>query len=595
MPNFSKERFLFYNKKYSNILFKVAFITSLIGMFLFIADFGFDKSEYIQKLFNTYYFIVIALGIIATIFRYLERLKKIKRSVIIFDVVTILITLMILYAHFLGVDAHKHISFLYNDNWVKFAIILTFIREFSEKSINYKSTRLNPAQLFIASFLGIIFLGTLLLMLPNATYQGISFLDALFTSTSAVCVTGLIVVDTGSYFTTFGQSIILCLIQAGGIGILTIASYFSYFFKGGATYENQLTLGDMTGANKLGEVFSTLKRILTITFSIELFAAILIYSSLDKNLFASFFEKLFFSVFHAVSAFCNAGFSTLPNSLYETGFRYNYMLQGIIITAFILGGLGFPIVVNIIKYLKYFVSRKIFYFTGKKLSHKPWVLNLNSRITLVTTTVLTVVGTILFYINEFNNTLAEHKGVGKFITALFGAATPRTAGFNTVDMTALNFSTVMMLFLLMWIGASPASTGGGIKTNTFAIATLNFFSLARGKSKIEVFRREIADISVRRAFAVIALSLLVVGTGIILISIFDSDKSLIDIAFECFSAYSTVGLSLGITSSLSSMSKLTIIAVMFIGRVSMLTLLIAVFKKIKHKNYKYPVEELTIN
>lgn len=570
-------------------------MTSVIGIFLFIADFGFNKSEHVQRLFNTYYFIVIALGIIATVLRYFERLKKIKRSVIIFDVATILVTLIILYAHFLGEDAHKHISSLYNDNWVKFAIILTFIREFSEQNINYKSTRLNPAQLFIVSFLGIIILGALLLMLPNATYQGISFLDALFTSTSAVCVTGLIVVDTGSYFTIFGQSIILCLIQAGGIGILTIASYFSYFFKGGATYENQLTLGDMTGANKLGEVFSTLKRILTITFSIELLAAILIYSSLDKSLFASFFERLFFSVFHSVSAFCNAGFSTLTNSLYETGFRYNYMLQGVIITAFVLGGLGFPIVVNIIKFLKYFVAKKVFYFTGEKQSHKPWVLNLNSRITLVTTMLLTVVGTMLFYINEYNNTLAEHKGIGKIITALFGAATPRTAGFNTVDMTALNFSTVMLLFLLMWIGASPASTGGGIKTNTFAIATLNFFSLARGKSKIEVFRREIAPISVRRAFAVISLSLLVIGTGVILISIFDSDKNLLDIAFECFSAYSTVGLSLGITASLSSMSKLTIIAVMFIGRVSMLTLLIALFKKVKHKNYKYPVEELTIN
>lgn len=595
MPNFNRERFLFFSKKYSNVLFQIAFITSVLGMLLFIVDFGFDKSEQIQKLFNSYYFVVIALGIVATTLRYLERLKKIKRSVIVFDAVTILATLIILYAHFLGEDAHKHISFLYDDNWVKFAIILTFIREFSEQNISYKSTRLNPAQLFIVSFFSIIILGALLLMLPNATYQGISFLDALFTSTSAVCVTGLIVVDTGSYFTIFGQSIILCLIQAGGIGILTIASYFSYFFKGGATYENQLTLGDMTGANKLGEVFSTFKRILSITVSIELLAATLIYSSLDKSLLNSFFERFFFSVFHSVSAFCNAGFSTLTNSLYETGFRYNYMLQGVIIVAFVLGGLGFPIVVNIIKYLKYFITRKVFYITGKKQTHKPWVLNLNSRITLVTTTVLTVVGTVLFYINEYNNTLVEHKGVGKFITALFGAATPRTAGFNTVDMTALHFSTVMLLFLLMWIGASPASTGGGIKTNTFAIATLNFLSLARGKSKIEVFRREIADISVRRAFAVISLSLLVIGVGVILISIFDSEKSLLNIAFECFSAYSTVGLSLGITASLSPFSKLTIIMVMFVGRVSMLTLLIAVFKKVKQKNYKYLVEELTIN
>jgi trk system potassium uptake protein len=506
-----------------------------------------------------------------------------------------LATLAILYAHFFGEEAHRHISFLYNDNWVKFAIILTFIREFSEQDLNYKQTRLNPAQLFIASFLGIILVGTLLLLLPNATYDGISFLDALFTSTSAVCVTGLIVVDTGSYFTTFGQTVILFLIQAGGIGILTVASYFSYFFKGGASYDNQLTLSDMTGAKKLGEVFSTLRRILLITFSIEAVAALLIFLSLEGQLFNSLFEKLFFSFFHAISAFCNAGFSTLPNSLYETGFRYNYSLQSIIILTFVLGGLGFPIVVNIIKYLKYFVIRKLFIVSGGHKKYRPWVLNLNSRITLITTGTLTLFGTLIFYFIELDNTLAEHKGIGKVVTALFGAATPRTAGFNTVDMAALNFSTVMMVFLLMWIGASPASTGGGIKTNTFAIATLNFLSLAKGKSKIEVFRREIAETSVRRAFAVIALSLLVIGAGIFLISVFDSDKKLLDIAFECFSAYSTVGLSLGITAKLSAASKFVIIGVMFIGRVSMLTLLIAVFKKAKQQNYRYPVEELTIN
>ena len=208
---------------------------------------------------------------------------------------------------------------------------------------------------------------------------------------------------------------------------------------------------------------------------------------------------------------------------------------------------------------------------------------------------LTIVGTIMFYIIEYHNTLQEHHGIGKFITALFGATTPRTAGFNTIDMSALHFSTVMMIFLLMWVGASPASTGGGIKTNTFAIAILNFLSLAKGKAKIEVYRREIADISVRRAFAVISLSLLVIGLAIMLISIFDSEKSLLDIAFECFSAYSTVGLSLGITASLSGFSKLVLIVVMFVGRVSMLSILIAVVRKVKEQNYRYPKEEISIN
>jgi len=385
------------------------------------------------------------------------------------------------------------------------------------------------------------------------------------------------------------------LIQIGGLGILTFASYFSYFFKGGSTYENQLTLSDVTGSNKLGEVFSTLKKILVITFSIELVAALLIYLSIKGTLFKTFGDQLFFSVFHSISAFCNAGFSTLPNNLFESGFKYNYFLQTVIILAFVLGGLGFPIVVNILKYLKYFFLKRLLNFSNKKHPYKPWVLNINSRITLVTTLTLTIIGTIGFFISEYHNVLADHHGIGKFITALFGATTPRTAGFNTIDMSALSFSTVMMIFLLMWVGASPASTGGGIKTNTFAIAILNFISLAKGKDKIEIYRREIADISVRRAFAVISLSLFVIGLAIMLISIFDKEKSLLDIAFECFSAYSTVGLSLGITAQLSTISKFVIIGVMFVGRVSMLSILIAVIKKVKEKNYRYPKEEITIN
>lgn len=575
-------------------LYRLVFILSLLGLFLFIFDYGFEQSPGVQRILNASYFVILLLGVLTSVLRYTTKEKKIKKSVLAFDIMSVFITLLVLYIHFFSEEAHRHLSFLYNDNWVKFVIILTFVREFSEQSINFKRTVLNPAQLFIISFLSIILLGAFLLMLPNATYTDISFLDALFTSTSAVCVTGLIVVDTGSYFTLFGQTIILFLIQIGGLGILTFASYFSYFFKGGSTYENQLTLSDVTG-DKLGQVFSTLKRILAITFFIELTSAALIFTSLNKALFQSFSERLFFSVFHSISAFCNAGFSTLPNNLYEEGFKYNYYLQTVIVVTLILGGLGFPIVVNILKYIKYYFTKRVFYFGHKKKEYIPWVINLNSRIALVTTISLTVVGTIIFYINEYSNTLAAHHGFGKFITALFGAATPRTAGFNTIDMSALNFSTIMMIFLLMWVGASPASTGGGIKTNTFAVAILNFISLARGKSKIEIFRREIADISVRRAFAVIALSLLVIGLAIMLISIFDSDKSLLNIAFECFSAYSTVGLSLGITAKLSALSKLVIIVVMFVGRVSMLSILIAVFKKVKQQNYRYPKEEITIN
>lgn len=574
------------------LFYRIAFWISLTGLIAIVSDFGFYQNDFSQRLLDTFYFLVLAIGLISTFSRYIQDRKLFKRKAFIFDLVSVGFTFWLYYLFlFVGVPFQTDLI-LENPIWVKIAVLFTFIREFSELKINFNRTFLNPAQLFIISFLVIILIGSLLLILPNATYDGISYLDALFTSTSAVCVTGLVVVDTGTHFTLFGQTIIMILIQVGGLGILTFASYLSYFFKGGSSYENQLALSDMTSSRKLGEVFSTLKYIILITFGIEFFSGALIYTSIDSSNFASQSDQLFFSAFHSISAFCNAGFSTLSDSLYDTGFRFNYYLQLIVILTFVLGGLGFPIVVNILKYFKYKI---ITLFSQRKSKYRPWVLNLNSRITLVTTLSISIVAFVIFYFLEYNNTLAEHSGFGKMVTALFGATTPRTAGFNTIDTAAMAFPTLMMVFLLMWIGASPQSTGGGIKTSTFAIATLNILSLAKGKSRIEIFRREIADISVRRAFAIISLSLAVIGFAIMFISIFDPEKQLMDIAFECFSAYSTVGLSLGITGDLSSASKFVIIVVMFVGRISMLSLVIAVFKKIKHKNYSYPKEEITIN
>lgn len=574
------------------LFYRIAFWISFAGLIAIISDFGFSQTNSFQHFLDNFYFVVLAVGIISTFARYVQNRNLFKRKVFVFDLLSVGFTLWLYYMYlFVGLPFKANLI-LENPIWIKIAVFFTVIREFSELKINFKRTVLNPAQLFILSFLAIILIGTLLLILPNASYNGISYLDALFTSTSAVCVTGLAVVDTGTHFTLFGQIIIMLLIQVGGLGILTFASYFSYFFKGGTSYENQLALSDMNNAKKLGEVFSTLKYIILITFGIEFFSGVLIYTSIDSSNFASQFDQLFFSAFHSISAFCNAGFSTLTNSLYEAGFKFNYYLQLVIILTFVLGGLGFPIIVNILTYLKYKI---ITLFSLKKSKYKPWVLNLNSRITLISTLSISLIAFVIFYFLEYNNTLAEHNGFGKIVTALFGATTPRTAGFNTIDTAAMAFPTLMMVFFLMWVGASPQSTGGGIKTSTFAIAMLNILSLAKGKSRIEIYRREISDISVRRAFAIISLSLIIIGFSIMLISIFDPDKELKDIAFECFSAYGTVGMSLGITGSLSSASKFIIIVVMFVGRISMLSFVIAVFKKIKHKNYSYPKEEITIN
>jgi Trk-type K+ transport system membrane component len=307
-------------------------------------------------------------------------------------------------------------------------------------------------------------------------------------------------------------------------------------------------------------------------------------------------DRIFFSIFHSVSGFCNAGFSTLPNNLYEISIRYNYLLQLTIAFLIVIGGIGFPIVFNSIHYLKHLlINRFVPFVKGKETKHKPWVININTRIVVITTTILLVVGTVLIYLFEYNNTLAEHGGFGKIAIAFCCSVTPRTAGFNSVDMAALKFYTIMLIFFLMWVGASPASTGGGIKTSTLAISILNFLSIAKGKDRIEIYRREISDDSVKRAYATIMLSFIVLGFSIFLISYFDKEKDLRSIAFECFSALGTVGLSLGITAKLTTISKYIIVFTMLIGRVGMLTILIALFRKVKHLKYRFPSEDIVIN
>jgi len=585
------------NERFLSYLNSLSFFASCIALLVALYDLGFKQEDLQEAQLNSFYYVVLLIGIAAILCRYFVLKVKVPAKIRILDAIlgTLILLLSIVKTDVL-MENFPGLQFLNKMAYMYFASLVYFIRELATINFRFNKAYLNPAQLFISSFLGIILVGTGLLMLPKATHEGIGLLDALFTSTSAVCVTGLIVVDTGSYFTTFGQSILLLLMQLGGLGVMTFASYFSYFFRGQTSFENQLLLKDATNSERIGEVFGVLKKILSITFITELLGAVFIYFSLSENELSQISDRIFFSLFHAISGFCNAGFSTLENSLYEPIFRFNYPLHLVIAVLFILGGIGFPIVLNIYKYLKYTFSNLLLKLNNKRpLPYSPWVINLNTRIVIVTTIILLSVGTLGFYILEYNNTLAEHNWFGKIVTAFFGAATPRTAGFNTVDMQALNVSTLMLIFMLMWIGASPASTGGGIKTSTIAIAALNFVSLGKGKDRIEVYKREVSSNSIRRAFAIISLSLMVISIAIFLMTIFEKDIAIIDIAFEAFSAYSTVGLSTGITSSLSSSSKIVLIFTMFIGRVSMLTLLIAMLRKAKHLNYRVPTDEILIN
>lgn len=564
-------------------------------MFFLIYDIGFFSQSGNTDLFHNIYFFTLFIGAISIIARYLHRKTRPKLNSLAFDII-LFCFLSILILQYFQLHFLQSFSLFKHRYWLYIAIILVFIRELSALKMNFKKAIFNPAQLFLISFLTLIVTGSMLLMLPNATHSGITLIDAMFTSTSAVCVTGLIVVDTGSFFTQFGQIIILMLIQAGGIGIMTFTSYFSYFFKGVSSYENQLVLGQITNTEKISEVFTVLKKIILITFLIEGLGALFIFQSIDSTVIPYLNKRIFFSVFHSISGFCNAGFSTLRNSFFEGPYQFNYPMHLIIASLIILGGLGFPIVFNLLKFIK----AKIVYFllgfyNKKRQQYIPGLININTRIVLITTLVLIVGGTLLFFLFEYNKTLSEHGFAGKIATAFFGAVTTRTAGFNTVDTAALSIPTLLIVIFLMWVGASPNSTGGGIKTSSFAIALLNILSIARGKSRLEVYNREISSTTVKKAFAIIVLSVFVISIAILSISLFEPDKSLLNISFECVSAYSTVGLSRGITADLSFASKLILIFTMFIGRVSTLTLLIAIIKKARPEIYRYPSESILIN
>ena len=450
----------------------------------------------------------------------------------------------------------------------------------------------NPAIVFVGSFLILALAGAFLLMLPSATTNGISFINALFTSTSAVCVTGLAVLDTSKDFTLVGQSIILVLIQLGGIGILTFTSFFAFFFRGSSSFKEGLNTKDFLAQEGLKDVFRVALNVVVFTVGIEIVGAVFMYFTITEN--HTITNKIFFSVFHSISAFCNAGFSIIPSGLFDQSIRFNYIFQWVIMALIVFGGLGHHIIFNFFKYIKTFVLE----FFNKKYIHKRVpVITLNSKIVIYTTFMLLFFGWIFLFISEYNNTLLEHTTLfGKVTNAAFGSVTPRTAGFNVIDYTQMTVPSLLFVIFLMWIGASPASTGGGIKTSTFALATLNIIAIARGKSRIQIFGRRFTAESTSRAFAILCISLIVIGAAIISVLIFEpKDTPLLSVVFECFSAYSTVGLSLNFTPMLSDASKYIIIAVMFIGRIGMLNLMIGLMRQMNHQFYELPKENILIN
>ena len=577
------------------VVSKTSFTIAVFAFLLSIIDLGFLLEKDLDEFFLFTYNLGILICLISLTARLYWKKLRMHRKIVASD--TFLSVFLAFVLIFNVVSLARNGTDSLHNTWTYIALFLVFIREIYNIHFRFKYKVVNPAQLFVGSFFIIILMGSLLLMLPNATRGEISYVDALFTATSAVCVTGLAVVDTGGVFTLIGQTIILFLIQTGGLGIMTFASYFSYFFRSGSSYENQMYMGEMTNVDKLDEVFSVLKKIITVTFAIEAIGAVMLFFSITDSAVHGFGHRIYFSVFHAVSAFCNAGFSPLKNSLFEATFRFNYLFQLIIALLIIFGGLGFPIIFNSWKFFVYKIGNTFKRLLKKReKTYLPWVLNLNSKVIISTTAILLISGTIFVLIFEYNNTLTEHHSFfGKFIVSFFGSVTTRTAGFNSIDTSAMTLPTTLIFILLMWIGASPASTGGGIKTSTIAVAFLNVVSIAKGKKNLEIFGREISGVSINKSFAIILLSVVVIFTSTLGVAMFDADKNLLSIVFEVVSAYATVGLSRGITGSLTDASKIIVLITMFLGRVGMITFLMAIIKKTNNTKYRYPTEDLLIN
>ena len=439
--------------------------------------------------------------------------------------------------------------------------------------------RLSPPQIIALSFAAAILAGALLLRLPimHAPGQTLSFLDALFTATSAICVTGLIVVDTGSHFSRFGQALIMLLFQLGGFGILTVGVLLALASGRRVGFSERLRLQAQLNALDVGGALRLLRVLLVTVASAELLGAVLLYVRF-RDLEGPQ-GGLFYALFHSVSAFNNAGFALYADSL--VGFVADPLVSLTICALILIGGLGFFVVADL---------------SARLGSKRRSPLSLHTKLALLSSVFLLIFGFVGVLVLEWLNpaTLGGLPLLDKLLAGFFQTVTPRTAGFNTLDYAAMGLPAVLLIILLMFVGANPGSTGGGIKTVTAFVLVGNAWSVIRGKGQLHLFGRRVAAETAQRAGVLALGGVLTVGVALFFLSITEPDKDLLDLLFESVSAFATVGLSLGITGDLSASGKVIIILLMFVGRVGLLTAALALVSREGGRRLDYPAEEVIV-
>ena len=436
--------------------------------------------------------------------------------------------------------------------------------------------KLSAPRLIALGFAAFMVFGSLLLKLPASTQEGISWVDAFFVSVSAVSVTGLSSVDYPATFTTFGSTVVMVLMQVGGLGIMVFTTLGALLFGQRVGFRSLIMVREELGsADSPRNVFRLLGQIAAITFLVEaLGAAFLVISFLRHDL--SYSAALFQALFHAVAAFCNSGFTALPDGALAA-YADDPIVNLVFVALIILGGLGFPVLVN------------LYYYRQMRR------LTLHSKLVLITSAVLTVIGVVSVALLEWTNlaTLGGEPVGTRLWMSLFQGVTPRTAGFSTVDYSQMRESTLFLQIGLMFSGTAPASTGGGVRVTTLALLVLVVIALARGQEEVSAFGRRIPRRLIQKALAMLSGSALLVVVATLAIMVSDG-LALLPAIFEVTSAFGTVGLSMNVTQELSTFAKLVVLGVMFLGRVGTVTLIIALSARQKPKGYTYPQEDIAI-
>ena len=463
--------------------------------------------------------------------------------------------------------------------FAQFLIVLTLIAGGIRYNTYFTRLRFHPSHMLIASFIGAILCGSGLLMLPRATFPGhpISYVDALFTAASATCVTGLTVVDTATYFTRFGQLIILCLVQLGGLGIMTVSGFLVMFFGRGIGIRERVMLQEMLNVEKLGLIVTTIRNIVFLTFGIEIAGALLLM----------FFwrgegwplgQLVYTSIFHSVSGFCNSGFSTFTDSMCLFSKNAGVLLT--LCAVIFLGGLGFMVIRDLGDMLFSMIRRQ----------KHPYRMKVQSQMVLTISIILVIAGAVVFYLLDG---MQNHEI--SMLDSLFMAVATRTAGFSSVEFTHFSAPTLLVFIFLMFVGGSPSSTGGGIKTTTFGVLVKSILAVVTGQNRIILYRRRIPFLVLNRALVVFTFAVSIIGVGSFLLALTET-APFIDIFFEVTSAFATVGLSCGLCPELSPLGKCIIIIILLVGRIGTLTLAYAVTAQTDTgtNRVEYPSESIVV-